>query len=434
MQALSLLLGVAAAAVTPNEILDATSLMKLGNTTENGKVYTIEHGDHLKIKVLHVWGSPAEMGKAQGRLLAHDISSFFNTLPAFFKSQASQIPLGDLPKWLQTLIENAAGDLLPGAVNEALKYVLWRERKFLEESQSKPLDEMKGLAEGYCEVLGCDATAFTKKVETVNMIPELIRMSCTMFGAWGSATPTGTLTQLRALDFGSGPFANYSIMTVYHPTGGEPFATIGFPGFAGAVTAFSGRIAISEKVWDVYTGHNKGHYDGLPVTGVIRDMAQFANTKEEAVAFAMNHTRTWAVFLGVGDAASQEFTAMAYREADLNAYSPGNISEITGFQPLQDVVMIDKHPQPTHDNHTMPETMAEYHGKITGELTAQYIPAILGTGDLHVAIWDFGLRKLWASFGWIDSEGNYGPDGLVGQAHNQPYLEFSMDALFNEKL
>eukprot|EP00666_Eupelagonemidae_sp_cell4sb_P006027 gene6027-4196_t len=41
------------------------------------------------------------------------------------------------------------------------------------------------------------------------MLPELIRMSCTMFGAWGSATPTGNLTQLRALDFGSGPFANY---------------------------------------------------------------------------------------------------------------------------------------------------------------------------------------------------------------------------------
>jgi len=49
------------------------------------------------------------------------------------------------------------------------------------------------------------------------MFPELIKASCTMFGAWGPAiahTP-GTLLQLRALDWGLGsPLANYSVVVV----------------------------------------------------------------------------------------------------------------------------------------------------------------------------------------------------------------------------
>ena len=39
-------------------------------------------------------------------------------------------------------------------------------------------------------------------------------------GAWGKATASsghpGGLLQLRALDFGNGPFANYSVMQVHY--------------------------------------------------------------------------------------------------------------------------------------------------------------------------------------------------------------------------
>lgn len=52
------------------------------------------------------------------------------------------------------------------------------------------------------------------------MLPELIKMTCTMFGAWGASRPAetgGTLLQLRALDFGSSPLANYSQLQVHRP-------------------------------------------------------------------------------------------------------------------------------------------------------------------------------------------------------------------------
>lgn len=40
-----------------------------------------------------------------------------------------------------------------------------------------------------------------------------------MFGAWGTATPNGDTLQLRALDWDfDGPYRNFPLIVVYHPT------------------------------------------------------------------------------------------------------------------------------------------------------------------------------------------------------------------------
>ena len=83
-----------------------------------------------------------------------------------------------------------------------------------------------------------------------------------MFGANGTATPDGSLLQLRALDwyadgmnklilhsviylqvhlifaFCTGPFRNYPQITVYHPNSGNgyAFANIGWSGWIGSIT------------------------------------------------------------------------------------------------------------------------------------------------------------------------------------------------------
>ena len=52
---------------------------------------------------------------------------------------------------------------------------------------------------------------------------------------------------MRTLDFGGGPFANNTIMTVHHPTDSDiAFASVSFPGFVGAVTSFSEKLSQSE--------------------------------------------------------------------------------------------------------------------------------------------------------------------------------------------
>jgi hypothetical protein len=155
-------------------------------------------------------------------------------------------------------------------------------------------------------------------------------------------------------------------------------------------------VALSEKVWETYegTGVQPGHYNGVPATLMIRDMLQFSDTKEEAIAYAQKARRTWAVFLGVGDSASQSFRALGSREADLTVVSPDNNKDITNQTSLADVVYIDKHPQPSHDNHTLPDLMAKYHGQITGEIAVQQIARLEQSGDLHTAAYDFGSKKV----------------------------------------
>lgn len=143
------------------------------------------------------------------------------------------------------------------------------------------------------------------------MFPELIKASCSMFGAWGPAIanisglgggrrggergrgqcntlgksrqghcmpradgmtncppPTrffwglpDTLVQLRALDWGmDSPLNDYPLLVVYHPDAGNghPFASLTWSGFVGSVTAYGSYMGVSEKV-----GSGKGEGRGI---------------------------------------------------------------------------------------------------------------------------------------------------------------------------
>ncbi len=80
--------------------------------------------------------------------------------------------------------------------------------------------QLQGLADGL------DGVTSYQTLLQINMFPELIKASCTMYGAWGPAIAQcndkgATLTQLRALDFGlDNPLSNYSMLAVYHPLEG----------------------------------------------------------------------------------------------------------------------------------------------------------------------------------------------------------------------
>ena len=54
-------------------------------------------------------------------------------------------------------------------------------------------DEMKGVGKGS----GIPAKTWRR----INLIPELLKASCSVGGWWGNATATGSLIQLRSLDW-----------------------------------------------------------------------------------------------------------------------------------------------------------------------------------------------------------------------------------------
>ena len=152
-------------------------------------------------------------------------------------------------------------------------------------------------------------------------------MQCSMMGAWGSATADGNLVQYRTLDFGGGPFADNNVLLVYHPTDSDhSFAAITFPGFVGAVTGFSEFVAQSEA--EASAVKPKGTYDGQGDVFIIRDILQFAKSAEDAVDIARATSRTWAMWLGVGDIYNK-FVPMLYYDDHVEALDEWSVPDYT---------------------------------------------------------------------------------------------------------
>jgi isopenicillin-N N-acyltransferase-like protein len=106
----------------------------------------------------------------------------------------------------------------------------------------KYYEEMRGLADGS----GVPFNYFKR----ISMIGELTKGACSMFGAWGKATPNGNVVQLRALDWDfDGPYRKYPLAIIYHPSNpkdGNKWMNIGFMGWLGVISGVNEhRVAVS---------------------------------------------------------------------------------------------------------------------------------------------------------------------------------------------
>jgi len=419
----------------PNRIYPVKGYRQLVGTVKNGKKYVISTPDDLPFTELHLFGTATERGLAQGQLMADTIMTFVEKqLPDFYREEVDQIPLGGLPVWLQKLIQNALRDEAPAVFDAALAWVFSEQESFLNASASHILEEAEAMAHGVCAEQtvnsSCHQSSLAATIKHVNMLPELIRMQCSMMGAWGDATPSGSLVQLRTLDFGTGPFANQTFLVVNHPPAPAPaFAVFSFPAFVGAVTGFSQKVGLSEKVDDVTGGLRPiGTYKGQAVTSVIRDILEFASSKEEAVNIAIKASRTWSVWLGFGDFASQKFLAVTYEEKAVIPFDDVTLPFVTNQMGFPHVVYIDKHPQPsTHPD--MPALVEKYYGNMSAVNIVQNFPRLMQSGDVHVAAYDFGAKKAFLARGVNDATGDF-----TRLACDSPFLEFDMEDLWAEAL
>jgi hypothetical protein len=236
-----------------------------------------------------------------------------------------------------------------------MEWLYTYQKRYILESPTNAITEIKGIVDGICSTddfkdhADCKNGKFLKYAVGVNEIPDLVRMACSMMGAWGGATAKGDLIQYRTLDFGGGPFANVTFLHVAHPTDSDfPFATFTFPGFAGAVTGFTKNIALSE-IGYCLPGDKQvpGTYNGEGDGFVIRDILQLAHSSKEAVEIAHQKKRTWAIFLGFGDYNTQDFDLIVYDKAEVRSLDPQTTPDITGQKVIENVAYIDKHCQPS---------------------------------------------------------------------------------------
>lgn len=438
------------------EAKDHTTWKSLVNGCRRGDISadiptSMDPTDSTSMIRLDLVGDAKSRGYCHGYLLAEEIVEFTGPkLDMFYASEALSLKLLNISAYPEPL-QKILGGLRKGAAieapkifNEAMAWVWEKEKKYV---PSYIIEEIAGIAEGMCDKLSkarisCDPVAWATKIQNLNMLPELIRMTCTAFGAWGEATATkDTLIQLRALDFGEGPWANYTVVAVHRGipyNNGNSFVSISFPAFVGVVTGVSSRgVGISEKVWMSYDKRElqPGSYDGEADTFVLRDILEKSLTKSDAEAYINKVARSWGMWVGVGDYESMTFDLVTYSQKAATVYTDKTIGQVTEQPMLKSIAYVDKHPQPSGEgpNGSLPTVLTDLYGQISLE-TTKVVTQYHQSGDVHIASYDYGKKEMNVAIGRVNKDGRYlpedGSDDSVWKAYNRPYFHFNLEDLW----
>jgi len=220
-------------------------------------------------RVLHIKGTPYEMGYQQGALLKDDIREQVHFL---FEVKAKALKL-----------EVGGVNLLNP--KRAIQGIAATEKKFV---PTRFYEELKGVADGS----GVDV----QEIIAANFIPELFH--CSGFALSGSATKDGMLYHGRILDYGCDwKLQDHAVLTVAEPDSKIPFVNVTYAGFIGSVTGMNARqVSVGEM-----GGRGLGHWEGVPMPLLVRLALEEANTLDEAVAVFRDHPRTCEYYYVIAD-------------------------------------------------------------------------------------------------------------------------------------
>ncbi|MFO0910956.1 MAG: C45 family peptidase [Isosphaeraceae bacterium] len=237
-------------------------------------------------RVLHVKGSPYEMGYQQGALLKDDIKELVHFL---FEVKAKELK-----------VEIGGINLLNP--KRAIGGIAATQKKHV---PARFYEEMKGIADG----AGMDP----QDIIAANFIPEMFH--CSGFALSGSATKDGTLYHGRILDYGCDwKLQEHPVLTIAEPTGKIPFVNVTYAGFIGSVTGMNAeKISIGEM-----GGRGLGHWDGVPMALLVRMALEESKSLDEAIAVFRDHPRTCEYYYVIADGETGKGVGM---EASWNEFA-----------------------------------------------------------------------------------------------------------------
>lgn len=215
--------------------------------------------------VLHLKGSPYEMGFQHGKLAKHLAK---DNLQKIVNNQGE---MGKSPQYTAYL-------LMRGDMHKRLRAHIPQRFK----------DELRGLAEG--------SGMKYADVEAGNLFPAAFH--CSGIALKGKATHDGSLYHVRILDYMTKlGLQDSSLIIIHEPTGKRKWMNVGFAGFIGSVTGMNAsHIAIGEM-----GGKGLGYWDGMPMAFLIRDALERADTLEQAVEIFKTTPRTCEYYYVISD-------------------------------------------------------------------------------------------------------------------------------------
>jgi hypothetical protein len=255
--------------------------------------------------VLHLKGTHYEMGYQHGALLKDHICQNMHAL--VIRRGGETVKVGPV-------------NVKPRSIIDSITTI---QKKFVPQ---KYYDEMRGLA----------AATELKMADVVagNFIPELFH--CSGFAIMNSATRDGTLYHGRVLDYAiDWGLQEHAVVVVAEPEGSIPFVNVTYAGFIGSVTGMNAKsISVGEM-----GGKGLGHWAGLPMSFLVREVLERGGDLEEAIAIFRDTPRTCQYFYVVADGKTNRAVGMEASWDRFALVKPGEKNPLLPT-PVADTVLL----------------------------------------------------------------------------------------------
>jgi isopenicillin-N N-acyltransferase like protein len=349
-----------------------------------GQGYLEEVGGY---KVLHIKGTPYEMGYQQGALLKDEIREEVRYL---FDVKAKDITV-------------EVGKVRLLNPKRAIQGIAATQRKFV---PARFYEEMKGIADG----AGMDP----QEVIAANFIPEMFH--CSGFALSGSATKDGTLYHGRILDYGTDwRLQEHAVLTIAEPQGKVPFVNVTYAGFVGSVTGMNAeRVSIGEM-----GGRGLGHWDGVPMALLVRMALEESHSLDEAVAMFRDHPRTCQYFYVIADGETGKGVGM---EASWDVFTVIPMGESHAMLPhaVKDAVVLSAGDRYEELSRRVQAGLGKFDAESARHLMDRPVSM---KSNLHSVLFETTTTRLWVANASKDAQ----------PAATQPYHEFCLKELLTHK-
>lgn len=309
--------------------------------------------------VLHVKGSPYEMGFQHGALLRdHARESMHNLLEV--KGNVA-INLGLVSVKPRRLIEAIVAIQRPHV-------------------PQKYFDEMEGLAAGSGLKL--------LDVQTGNFIPEMFH--CSGFAVMNSATKDGTLYHGRVLDYAvDWGLQDHAVLIVAEPEGSIPFVNVTYAGFIGSVTGMNARhVSIGEM-----GGGGTGHWDGVPMALLVREVLERGTDLDAAIAVFRDSPRTCQYFYVIADGKTNRAVGMEASWDKFSLVKPGEAHPLLP-SPVDDAVLLSA----GNRYHELVRRAKAGHGKFDAETARKLMDCpVAMKSNLHDVLFEPKSTRFWVA-------------------------------------
>jgi len=337
--------------------------------------------------VLHLKGTPYEMGYQHGALLKQDVKQSLQTLLVDKAQKATLVEVGPVKVTPRAAIEMIVAFQEP---HIAPRYV----------------EEIKGLADG--------AGISVSDARAANFIPELFH--CSGFSLAKSATKNGNLLHGRVLDYATDwGLQDHAVIVVYEPEGRLPWVNVGYAGFLGTVTGMNAaHVSIGEM-----GGGGLGHWNGRPMTLIMREALETAQSLDEAISVFRDGPRTCEYYYVIADGETNEAVGME-ASWDKFAVVPAGEAHPRLPKPVKDCVLLSAGSR--YDE--LVKRAAAGFGKFTAEEALHLMDRpVAMSSNLHNVLFEPATTKLWVANASTDRK----------PAADQKYFSFQLSELLKRR-